>query len=226
MISCLLAVKAGPSANLFLPQAIGTVLGQTLTDWELLIGVNGQDPHGTFDAAYQWGDPEPRIAAYAMPWLHSQGAAMNALLDHAQGDLIAALDVDDLWHPQKLEKQRPHADQFTIVGTLGRYFGTSDQDIAVPSREIPRRRFVLENPLLHSSVVMRRKHARWVECDDPMVPVDYVRWLDLAVQGGTFYNVPEPLTFIRLHDARWSAHRPDNSQLIAQLRSQYADKIQ
>jgi hypothetical protein len=58
-----------------------------------------------------------------------------------------------------------------------------------------------------------------------MVPVDYVRWLDLAVQGATFYNVPEPLTFIRLHDARWSAARPDNSQLIAHLRSQYADKI-
>lgn len=225
MISILLAVKAELSANRFLPNVIGTVLGQSYSDWQLLIGVNGTDGAGTFEAASKWTAVDNRIHVISMPSVHDRGSAMNAMIDVSRGDIIAAIDVDDLWHPLKLEKQLPLIDRYSVVGTLGCYFGSRYQDIGVPAGPIDNRTFAAFNPVLHSSVIMPRQKAKWVVSDDRRVPTDYVRWLDMAVQHETFYNVPELLTFIRLHGDRWSDNNI-NRDIIAKLQEDYAPKLQ
>ena len=224
MISVLLAVKAGISANEFLPSVIGTVLGQTHSDWELLIGVNGKDETETFLEADRWDEIDARIRAYCLRNVGNRGAAMNELLDLSQGDLVAAIDVDDLWHPMKLEKQVPFVGRYSVVGTLGCYFGSRYQNIGVPSGPIDKRCFLTQNPILHSATLMQRSYAKWIESDDSRVPTDYVRWMDMAVQGESFYNVPELLTFIRLHGDRWS-DKNNNRDLIAKLQEEYANKL-
>jgi len=225
MISVLLAVKAELSANQFLPEAVGTVLSQSHADWELLIGVNCDDETETFAEASKWAVADQRIQVHSMPTIHNRGDAMNSLLELSCGDAIAALDVDDLWHPLKLERQLPFIDRYTVVGTLGCYFGSRYQDIEVPPGPIDKKQFLVINPILHASAIIQRPFARWVVSDNRLIPTDYVRWLDMAANGSTFYNVPEMLTFIRIHEDRWSA-RYDTRAIITKLQENYAAKLQ
>ncbi|MBR8838295.1 MAG: glycosyltransferase [Stigonema ocellatum SAG 48.90 = DSM 106950] len=86
-------------ANL-VSQAIESVLAQTYTDYEIIV-VNDGSPDNTKEVLDQFGD---HITAIHQ---ENQGvsAARNAGIRAAQGQYIAFLDDDDLWLPNKLEKQ-------------------------------------------------------------------------------------------------------------------------
>lgn len=82
-------------------EAIQSVLDQTYTNWELLI-INDGSNDCTLEIAERFIDP--RIRTITQP---NQGVATarNTGLRQARGTYIAFLDSDDLWLPQKLEKQ-------------------------------------------------------------------------------------------------------------------------
>lgn len=82
--------------------SIRAVLAQTYTNWELLI-VDDCSTDGSLEAAAAFSDD--RIRLLQNP--HNSGAAVsrNLALREARGRWIAFLDSDDLWMPEKLEKQ-------------------------------------------------------------------------------------------------------------------------
>jgi len=81
--------------------AIQSVLDQTITNWELLI-INDGSTDNTLEVIAQFNDP--RISTITQV---NQGvaAARNTGLRQARGRYIAFLDSDDLWLPEKLQKQ-------------------------------------------------------------------------------------------------------------------------
>jgi glycosyltransferase involved in cell wall biosynthesis len=83
-----------------LQRAVGSVLYQTFSDWELIV-VNDGSTDGSADLLAAYGE---RITV-----LHQENrgvsAARNTGIAHARGDLVAFLDSDDYWLPQKLETQ-------------------------------------------------------------------------------------------------------------------------
>ena len=93
-----------PSYNTakFIAETIDSVLAQTYSNWELII---------VDDCSKD--DTDAVVAAYTDPRIHylknetNSGAALsrNRALREAKGRWIAFLDSDDLWLPEKLEKQ-------------------------------------------------------------------------------------------------------------------------
>ena len=91
----------------FIREAIESVRAQSYPDWELLLCDDGSTDGSTVIAReYAAADPA-RIR-----WLEHEGhatrgasAARNLGLRHARGELIALLDADDVWLPNKLEEQ-------------------------------------------------------------------------------------------------------------------------
>ncbi|AFZ26450.1 putative glycosyltransferase [Cylindrospermum stagnale PCC 7417] len=83
-------------------QAINSVLAQTYKDYEIIV-INDGSQDNTPQVLAQFSDHH-RITAIHQA---NQGlsAARNAGIRSAQGKYIAFLDDDDLWEPQKLEKQ-------------------------------------------------------------------------------------------------------------------------
>ena len=86
----------------YIAEAVRSVLSQTYTNWELLI-VDDCSTDKTADIVASLDDP--RI--HYMRNKQNEGAALtrNKALRTAQGRYIAFLDADDLWAPEKLEKQ-------------------------------------------------------------------------------------------------------------------------
>ncbi|MBD2387134.1 glycosyltransferase family 2 protein [Cylindrospermum sp. FACHB-282] len=83
-------------------QAINSVLAQTYSDYEIIV-INDGSQDNTSQVLAQFSDHH-RITAIHQA---NQGlsAARNAGIRSAKGKYIAFLDDDDLWEPQKLEKQ-------------------------------------------------------------------------------------------------------------------------
>lgn len=83
-------------------QAVGSVVAQTYRNWELLIADDGSTDE-TIDRLNRFALPNFRVVRSAhcghVGRLRNLGARVGS------GELIAFLDSDDLWRPDKLEKQ-------------------------------------------------------------------------------------------------------------------------
>lgn len=86
----------------FIAESIRSVIAQTYTDWELII-VDDCSTDRTDEVVASFHDSRIR---YFKNELNS-GAALtrNRALREARGEWIAFLDSDDLWAPEKLERQ-------------------------------------------------------------------------------------------------------------------------
>ena len=93
-----------PSYNTaqYIVDSINSVLAQTYTNWELII-VDDCSTDQTEEIIKAVG--EERIRFFKNEKNSGAAVSRNYALRQAQGKWIAFLDSDDLWHPEKLEKQ-------------------------------------------------------------------------------------------------------------------------
>jgi glycosyltransferase involved in cell wall biosynthesis len=84
----------------FIAEAVQSVLGQTYTDYELIV-VDDGSVDGTLEEISGFGE---KVRLIRQP---NQGvaASRNTGIQHARGELLAFLDGDDLWEPDKLAWQ-------------------------------------------------------------------------------------------------------------------------
>lgn len=83
----------------YIGEAIESVLAQTYRPIEVIVVDDGSSD-GTAAAARRFSDVLYCAQPHAGP-----GAARNRGVDLARGDLLAFLDADDVWMPEKLERQ-------------------------------------------------------------------------------------------------------------------------
>ncbi len=95
------------NAERFLGEAIESVLSQTFKGWELLLVDDGSTDCST-KIAQGYAEKHPGGVRYLEHHLHrNRGlpASRNVGIKNASGEYIALLDADDLWLPNKLERQ-------------------------------------------------------------------------------------------------------------------------
>lgn len=85
-----------------LPKAIESVLAQTYAHWELII-VDDGSTDTTHAAVMKFSDPRIRYVKH--PENKGLAASRNTGIRESCGTYIANLDSDDVWLPQKLEKE-------------------------------------------------------------------------------------------------------------------------
>jgi glycosyltransferase involved in cell wall biosynthesis len=91
----------------FLAQAIESVVGQSRSDWELLLVDDGSTDRSTAiarDFAARMPD-RIRYLEHAGHANRGMSAARNLGLDNARGRYVGFLDGDDVWEPAKLAEQ-------------------------------------------------------------------------------------------------------------------------
>lgn len=86
----------------FISQTIDSVLTQTYPNWEMLI-VDDCSTDNTREVVAKYEDP--RIKYHCLDRNSGAAVARNTALKMANGRWIAFLDSDDLWKPEKLERQ-------------------------------------------------------------------------------------------------------------------------
>jgi glycosyltransferase involved in cell wall biosynthesis len=86
----------------YLVPAIDSVLAQTFTDWELVVADDGSGPE---TRSYLAALADPRIRVLLLAHTGKPSVVTNIAIQEAKGEFIAFLDSDDLWLPEKLERQ-------------------------------------------------------------------------------------------------------------------------
>jgi glycosyltransferase involved in cell wall biosynthesis/SAM-dependent methyltransferase len=95
------------NAEMFIREAIESVLAQRLEAWELLLVDDGSSD-GSSRIACDYADRQPERIRYLEHEGHLNrgiSASRNLGIRNARGDYLAFLDSDDVWLPQKLERQ-------------------------------------------------------------------------------------------------------------------------
>jgi len=97
LISCIIPVYNGER---YLRESLNSILAQTYRPLEIIVADDGSTD-GTPQVARSYG----RSIIYARQTNRGYWAAKNLGLGAVHGEFIAFLDVDDLWHPEKLARQ-------------------------------------------------------------------------------------------------------------------------
>jgi glycosyltransferase involved in cell wall biosynthesis len=83
-------------------QAIQSVLAQSFEDFEIIVADDGS----TDDTAARIAAiADPRLRYLALPHAGAPAAGRNAGIRQARGEILAFLDSDDLWRPDKLARE-------------------------------------------------------------------------------------------------------------------------
>ena len=184
----------------FIHDSIPSVIAQSFTDWELIVGVNGHCANSpTFNIAKQYEMVDARIKVHDLPHVKGKSNALNEMVDHCSYSFVALLDVDDVWYCDKLMTQSQFLIDYDVVGSKCVYFGdTNDVVPVIPVGDITSNDFTLRNPVINSSSVIRKDLCHWNGMFDGIE--DYDLWLRLRAQEKRFYNCPEILVKHRIHN--------------------------
>lgn len=103
----------------YLQEAIDSVLAQTYLNWELIFW----DNHSTDRSAEIFKRyHDQRLLYYYAPKHYSLNESRNYAIEVSRGELIAFLDTDDMWVPQKLEKQIKYFKNGNVGVVYGNYW--------------------------------------------------------------------------------------------------------
>ncbi len=94
----------------WLKEAVDSALAQSYSNIEIIV-IND----GSAEDISQFLNVYGNKITYIYQQNQGAGAARNLGMRYATGDYIAFLDADDLWHPQKLEKQISFMEQIKAV---------------------------------------------------------------------------------------------------------------
>jgi glycosyltransferase involved in cell wall biosynthesis len=115
-------------------RAVRSALGQTFTDIEVVVVVDGPDD-ATIAALAGFADPRLRVVT--SPRQEGAPNARNRGAHEARGAWVALLDDDDEWHPEKLSVQRALAlgSQVAVPIVISRLvMRTPRADLILPRR--------------------------------------------------------------------------------------------
>ncbi len=222
----------------YIGTALASVLAQTYRDFEVIVVDDGSSDFGP-TIARNTGDARVRVVTQANRGL---AGARNTGIRHATGDLVALLDADDLWTPDKLARHVAHfaADQALDVSySASRLIDETGRDLGLTQAprdaSLENADFFCRNPVGNGSApVIHRRALRAIEFFDASLgrpcwfdesfrqSEDIECWLRLKAKAGCrFGYLDAALTLYRVNSGGLSAN------VEAQLASwrRFRDKV-
>lgn len=191
-ITVLMSVFNG---EMYLQQAIESVLGQTFSDYEFVIVDDGSwDGSARIARSYRDG----RIRVLRNDANLGLSASLNRGLDEARGRFVARMDADDVSLPTRLERQVAFLEGHPDIGVCGAWIrkmspeGNIIRKFPTSSRKV-RCALLFNSCIPHPSAVMRAQVAASYRYSTAFKRAqDYDLWTRCAEEWA-LANVPEVL---------------------------------
>lgn len=189
------------NASNFIEKAIKSVIDQSYQNWELIIWDDGSTDD-TLEICKKFKDNRIKIFT-STPNVGLSQSRIKAS-QKLNGNLIAILDSDDFYHPQKISKQ---VEIFTknpnilICSTWAKFILETGKIVNLFENDEPindiKKKLKFINLLPHSSIMYKKNAAKKVEwySNDLEYSQDYDLTLKL-IGHGDLYLIKEHLTYI------------------------------
>lgn len=217
-------VMSNYNGALYLDEAIASVLRQTHSDLELLIGDDASTDELVM-IIQRWQKKDPRVSLIAAKQNGGASAARNRCLETASGNWIAIVDSDDVLHPERFARllsvaesksaafvaddmlffsKEPRAAGRTLLQDLNLtqpWSFTAGDFIRsdIPGSTAPPLGYL--KPILSASVLKDQRYDESLQISE-----DFDFYLRFLMKGGPAVVLPEPMYGYRRHAASLS-HR-------------------
>lgn len=182
--------------------AVHSVLAQTFGDLEVIV-VDDASPDGFGARLEALTAFDPRVRVCRLARNVGAAGARNHGLAHAVGRYVAFLDGDDLWEPEKLERQLAfmarHGAAFAFTGL--RVISAEGAEVNCIGRVPARMSYtdLLKNTAIAcSTVVLDRQALGEIRFPDMRSRQDSALWYSLLRGGGHAFGLSEVLTSYRI----------------------------
>lgn len=187
-----------------LEETIKCVLNQTYGNWELLL-VDDCSSDNSADVIKKYIKKDKRIKYFKLKENSGAAIARNYALSQSSGRFIAYLDADDLWKPEKLEKQvkfmlkNDYAFTCTDYEKIDEQGNSLNKIIKIPNKV--NYNLFLRNTIIQTVGVMVDTLITGKELI--VMPnirrrQDAATWCQLLKAGFDCYEVPECLSYYRV----------------------------
>jgi len=196
------------NAEDFLKEAIDSIIFQTFTDWELIIGDDGSTDN-TESVVKSYHDS--RITYYKNEVNKGHTETKYSLLAKSKGEYIAFLDADDVSYPDRLRLQVDFLDNnpdYGLCGTWGEMIDPGGKKIKkmsfINGHEYIRCALVFNTAFLQSSIMVKRNPMRDFYLDREILLVEDYNFECLVSRATRVENLKQVLVEYRWHDSNIS----------------------
>ena len=205
-------------------EAMGSVLGQTHRDLEILVVLNGSS-RATRERVHEVARRDTRIRVEELERANL-AAALNHGLRSARHELVARMDGDDWSAPERVARQVAFMRRHPQLAAAGTAYEIIDEhagvlDVVRPATDPGelRWRLLIGNTCAHGSMMLRREDVLGAGGYDETLEraQDYELWLRLSRSGGVG-NVEDVLYRHRLRGAQVGLGATSGAQAEAAAR--------
>ena len=198
------------NSEAYLSDCINSVLNQNYTDWEHIL-VDDCSTDGSSRIIKKYASQDSRIIYCKLLTNSGPGIARNKAIEMAKGRYIAFLDCDDIWFPQKLEKQvdfmKKNAFRFTFTSYVhmdesGRY----RDKIVIAPKEVSYKSALFKNPIGCLTAMYDSEFYGKQYMPSLRKRQDYALWLKLLKRSNA-YGIQECLAGYRLQKKSVSSNK-------------------
>lgn len=212
------------NAAQYIEQSIESVLKQSYTNWELII-VDDCSIDDTYKIVEKLCITEERIKLFRMNENSGVAMARNFAISMSRGKYIAFLDSDDLWLPDKLEKQLNlmQEKKAVISYTAYRQFSMEKVGNLVSVPEQVTYKQLLKGNVIGCLTVMLDKERLGNLQMKKARHEDYILWLDILKQGNTAYGLQEDLARYRKSETSLTSNKKRSALWTWQVYRQHQE---
>lgn len=202
-----------------LAEALDSVLAQSFDDWELIL-FDDMSTDGTLEIFNSYSDLRFRSAVAEQRL--DLARAREAALELARGEWLAFLDQDDMWTPDKLERQLKQlesegSDKVGLIYCRAKRFGWIDKDqdfehhfdgLPLPEGQIFNTLATVANFITQSSAMIRRRAYEEIDSVPENVSFcpDFYFWMAISRRWDVRV-VQETCCLYRVRGNDFTSHR-------------------
>lgn len=175
------------NAERFLQAAMDSVVNQTMEDWELIV-IDDCSKDGSFEIAKAQEKKDGRICVLRNDVNSGVAKTRNRGIELAKGQYIAFLDSDDVWHPEKLQRQLERMrEENAQIGYCSYAIIGVDGDKVRPDYLVPDKAcledILKENFIQCSAMLIQAEAVKRILFNTEFYHEDYILGLDMLREG-------------------------------------------
>ena len=199
------------NAERYIAQSIESVLAQTYQNWELLI-TDDCSTDNSVKVATKYSLQDDRINLLVPDEHQGIARTRNMSISRARGRFVAFLDSDDIWYPEKLEKQINYMLENDVAFTYSSYEvissqGDTKKPIVKDAGVMSYNRYLRNTIICCGTVVVDREKIGHFATPIIKTSEDMSLWLSIMRRGFDAYPVPGPLHKYRITPGSASSNK-------------------
>ena len=165
-------------------------------EWLWIIGINGHNDTIIYDKIKDLATEKIIIKQYNTI---GKVNTLNEMMKEVTTEYVALCDIDDIWFPNKLELQKMFVEKYKDIDVFAtglQYIGEMNHVLELPHGFITMDILSKINPVVNSSVIMKKEIAFW---EDRFGLEDYDLWFRCLLNNKKIYTIPQAFIYHRVY---------------------------